>query len=102
MGGMSDGNVVGPASRGAGVYGTPAPSHVTRCVNSRNPHGHNRECPCGWWAREQAGSVYGEPVTVFPPSRHRWWDPDAEGEASRERDRVHREAEMDRQNGWDQ
>lgn len=34
--------------RGAGYYGAPAPSHVTRCVNSNNPFGHSPFCPCGW------------------------------------------------------
>lgn len=31
---------------GAGYYGAPAPSHVTRCVNSNNPFGHSDSCPC--------------------------------------------------------
>lgn len=34
---------------GAGFYGYPAPTHVTRCVNSRNSAGHSAECPC--WRR---------------------------------------------------
>lgn len=49
---------------GAGLYGGVAPSHVTKCVNSRNPHGHNPECPCGW-ARERASQT----VPYLPSSR---------------------------------
>lgn len=49
-------------NRGAGVVGSGG-SHVTACVNSRNPHGHNRECPCGWWLRERASQV----VPYLPP-----------------------------------
>ena len=42
-------------NRGAGVnrFGS---SHVTRCVHSKNPHGHNPECKCGW-AKERASQV---------------------------------------------
>lgn len=49
---------------GAGFYGGPPHSHVTTCVNSRNPHGHNPECRCGWKARERASQTvpYVEPV----------------------------------------
>lgn len=56
--------------RGAGYYGAPAPSHVTRCVHSRNPFGHNPECNCGW-ARVPDVPI-GEPD--YPVSPHeRWW-----------------------------
>lgn len=89
---MREGQIIGRANMGAGSYGTPAPTHVTRCVNSKNPHGHNKECPCGWWTREQREAQ-------FPRSRHDWSDPDAQGEADREREREAREAEMDRQRG---
>ena len=58
---------------GAGLYGGPAKSHVTTCVNSKNPHGHNPACPCGW-ARERPSQTvpYAEQPIVpgFPRSRH--------------------------------
>lgn len=61
---------------GAGLYGGPAPSHVTRCVNSRNPYGHNRECPCGWAKPE--GSQEPDSVPEITPSRFTaWWPGDA-------------------------
>lgn len=47
---------------GAGLYGGPSSSHVTACVNSKNPHGHNPACPCGW-AKERASQV----VPYLPP-----------------------------------
>ena len=54
---------------GAGLYGAPAPTHVTACVNSKNPHGHNQECKCGWAKKRASQSVpYQEPD--YPPSRH--------------------------------
>lgn len=54
---------------GAGLYGAPAPTHVTACVNSKNPHGHNPECKCGWAKKRASQSVpYQEPE--FPASRH--------------------------------
>lgn len=54
---------------GAGLYGAPAPTHVTKCVNSRNPFGHNKECPCGWWP-----PISEELEPVYPESR---WPDDA-------------------------
>ena len=63
---------VGSAVKGAGIYGVPAPTHVTRCPHSHNPHGHNRECVCGWWGRRLASQSvpYQEPGDVFPESPH--------------------------------
>ncbi len=43
--------VVTQENKGAGIYGYPAPTHVTRCSNSNNPFGHSEECPCGWARR---------------------------------------------------
>ena len=51
---------------GAGLYGVPAPTHVTSCVNSHNPHGHSDACPCRARASQQV--PYAEPT--YPPSRH--------------------------------
>ena len=51
---------------GAGLYGAPAPTHVTSCVNSNNPHGHSDQCPCRVRASQQV--PYEEPT--YPPSRH--------------------------------
>lgn len=40
--------------RGAGYYGAPAPSHVTRCHHSNNGIGHSDQCPCGVLERRVA------------------------------------------------
>lgn len=45
---------IGSVLKGAGVYGVPAPSHVTRCPHSNNAFGHNRDCSCGWYRASQA------------------------------------------------
>lgn len=68
------------ASRGAGLYGRPSKSHVTACVNSKNPHGHNRACPCGWAAEEAAAAVDGDEIPESEPRNGRWLT-DAELEA---------------------
>lgn len=45
---MREAHLAGKVNKGAGYYGAPAPTHVTRCVNSNNAAGHNPACPCGW------------------------------------------------------
>ena len=40
-----------------GLFGVPEKSHKTTCKNSNNPHGHSRECPCDWVARERASQT---------------------------------------------
>lgn len=42
---------------GDNLYGASPRSHVTECVHSKNPHGHNPECSCGWFARSRPPQV---------------------------------------------
>ena len=79
---------VGSATQGAGIYGYPAPSHVTRCPNSNNSFGHHKECVCGWYRASQS-VPYLEPDDgdEIEPSPHEpWWpaENDVYGDQMRE------------------
>ena len=56
-------------NKGAGLYGAPAPSHVTACTESHNPFGHNPECKCGW-AKKRPSQTVPCQEPEFPASRH--------------------------------
>ena len=43
---MRDAHLAGAVNKGAGIYGVPAPTHVTTCRHSHNPHGHSAVCRC--------------------------------------------------------
>lgn len=65
---MQPGKLYGVNPRGAGYYGGDGPTHKTSCPNSNNPHGHSRDCACGWWAREQAERA-SQSVPYYPETR---------------------------------
>lgn len=76
---------------GDNLYGASPRSHVTECVHSKNPYGHNPECSCGWFARSRPPQVipYEEPDLApdLPASDHEHWWPaenDYEGDQMRE------------------
>ncbi len=71
---MRDAHLAGTVNKGAGVYGYPAPTHVTRCVNSKNPYGHNRECPCGWYERQVRDSQRVPYLPPEPAELHEFFD----------------------------
>lgn len=85
---MRDAPIAGLVNKGAGIYGYPAPSHVTKCVNSNNPYGHSPSCPC--LALRASQSVpYLEPDEgdAIEPSPHESWWPaenDVYGDQMRE------------------
>lgn len=70
---MRDAPIAGMVNKGAGIYGVPAPTHVTRCPNSNNAFGHHRDCSCGWYRASQ--SVPYDEEAEFPESPYRDpWD----------------------------
>ena len=71
---MRDAHLAGTVNNGAGIYGYPAPTHVTSCPNSNNAFGHHRDCSCGWYRASQS-------VPYMEPSPHENWWPDG-GEAA--------------------
>ena len=77
---MREGHLAGAVNKGAGIYGVPAPTHVTECRHSHNPFGHNKECACGWWGRYLASQIvpYVEDEDDFPESPY--GDPWAEAD----------------------
>ncbi|GAA1329008.1 hypothetical protein ACFSWE_16575 [Leucobacter albus] len=76
---------------GDNIYGAQPASHVTKCVHSRNPYGHNPECVCGWANIDRPSQVVPylerDISDELPVSDHEhWWPADIDQDVDRMRE----------------
>ena len=73
---MRDAHLAGSVNKGAGIYGVPAPTHVTTCPNSNNAFGHSAACPCRTTRKSQV-VPYAEEDHFGRSPHEQWWPGDA-------------------------